>query len=190
MPSLSYVVILCISLVLTGLTPLLPVSSQSSTGNVTTPITVEVYSPQTGYVMGLNGAGWVVDISLQASSAQYNSLLSASNGYKPAFLNPLNSTQFHAGNSSAAPGLVCLFNSSTFNFAGVFEINGYAMVNGGTIAQIWNTWYLAGASLAGQNILMTVYVVNGTAPSALATGTTILPNVISNVVTVSFSVSA
>jgi hypothetical protein len=87
--------------------------------------------------------GWVVDIALDATSPQFNSLLSESAGYKPAFLNPLNATQFHVGNSSVAPGLVCLFNSTGgTNFAGVFEINGVALTNNGTTAEVWNTWYL------------------------------------------------
>jgi len=221
MYTLSYTVILFISLVFPFLIDLSPVTSQNTTNTTTTtsstttttsttnitttttipPITVTVFTPLPGDVVGFNGGGWVVDLALYASSAKYNYLLSPSNGYKPAFLNPLNSTQFHAGNNSAAPGLVCLFNTTPTvngslvqgpqtNLAGFFQINGVAMTQKGTIAEVWNTWYLGGTSFANENINMTVYVVNGTAPSLLPTGTTILPNVISNVVTVAFSTSA
>jgi len=224
MYTLSYTVILFISLVFPFLIDLSPVTSQNTTNTTTTtssttttsttttsttnitttttipPITVTVFTPLPGDVVGLNGGGWVVDLALYASSAKYNYLLSPSNGYKPAFLNPLNSTQFHAGNNSAAPGLVCLFSTTPTvngsllqgpqtNLAGFFQINGVAMTTNGTIAEVWNTWYLDGTSFANEHINMTVYVVNGTAPSMLPNGTTILPNVISNVVKVAFSTS-
>jgi len=186
---MSSLVFLIISLMLSIVT----VRSQStSTGSSSSvpPIQVTVFTPKPGDVMGVGGLGWVVDIALDVTSPQFNSLLSASAGYKPAFLNPLNSTQFHVGNNSAAPGLVCVFNSTGgTNLAGVFQINGLAMTNNGTTAEVWNTWYLAGSSFHGQTINMTIYVVNGTAPSTLPTGTTILPNVISNVANVVFSVS-
>jgi len=189
MTSLSCI-ILIISLMLSVVTVPVTVQSQAVNGSSTPPIQVTVFTPRPGDVMGINGLGWVVDIALDATSPQFNSLLSSAAGYKPAFLNPLNSTQFHVGNSSAVPGLVCLFNSTGgTNFAGVFEINGLAMTNNGTTAEVWSTWYLAGANFRGQTINMTIYVVNGTAPSTLAAGNAILPNVISNVANVVFSVS-
>jgi len=187
MSSLAFILI---SLLLSVVTVPVPVTVRSQTTS-TPPLQVTVFTPKPGDVMGINGLGWVVDLAIDATSVQFNSLLSPAAGYKPAFLNPLNSTQFHVGNSSAVPGLVCLFNSTGgTNFAGVFEINGVALTNNGTTAEVWSTWYIPIANLSGQTINMTVYVVNGTAPSTLPTGTTILPNIISNVANVLFSVSA
>jgi len=185
MSSLAFILI---SLLLSVVTVPVTVRSQIAS---TPPLQVTVFTPKPGDVMGINGLGWVVDLAIDATSVQFNSLLSPAAGYKPAFLNPLNSTQFHVGNSSAVPGLVCLFNSTGgTNFAGVFEINGVALTNNGTTSEVWSTWYIPIANLSGQTINMTVYVVNGTAPSTLPTGTTILPNIISNVANVLFSVSA
>lgn len=189
---MSSLAFLLISLLLSVVTVPVPVTVRSQTTSTgAPPLQVTVFTPKPGDVMGINGLGWVVDLAIDATSVQFNSLLSPAAGYKPAFLNPLNSTQFHVGNSSAVPGLVCLFNSTGgTNFAGVFEINGVALTNNGTTAEVWSTWYIPIANLSGQTINMTVYVVNGTAPSTLPTGTTILPNIISNVANVLFSVSA
>ena len=109
--SYSYSIILFLSFVVALLNHLVPIASQT-----TTPLSVTVFAPLPGDVVGLNGAGWVVDLAIDAISPQFNPLLSPSNGYKPAFLNPANSTQFHPGNNSATPGLVCLFsNTPTVN---------------------------------------------------------------------------
>jgi hypothetical protein len=91
------------------------------------PLRLDVFAPSPGDIVGLNGLGWVVDLAIEASNPSFNSILSPANGYSPAFLNPLNATQFHVGTDSANPGLVvlmsCTANPAT-NFAGVFQING------------------------------------------------------------------
>jgi hypothetical protein len=148
-----YSIILFLSLLFSFLNHLSPTASQQTTASP--PLSVTVFAPLPGDVVGLSGAGWVVDLAIDARSPQFNSLLSPSNGYKPAFLNPANSTQFHPGNNSATPGLVCLFSNTPTvngsllqgpqtNLAGLFQINAFSLTQNGTIAQVWNTWYVHG----------------------------------------------
>jgi len=158
---------------------------------------VTVFAPSDGDVVGVSGAGWVVDLSITDETGT-NAVINAANGYHPGFSNPSNSTQFHPGSSATTPGLVVLFNDTpsvngsllqgpSTNLAGLFQINGYSLVDNGTTAQTWNTWdVLSDAFGQGTPINMTVYVVNGTAPDSVSSTPS---NVISNVVNVEFTTS-
>ena len=64
------------------------------------PITMTVFSPGSGDVSGAAGAGFIVDLALDATARKDNPLLSATGGYKPFFSDP-NATTFHPG----PPGL-------------------------------------------------------------------------------------
>jgi len=173
-------------------------SSSSPSNSSSVPILAEIFAPLNGYVVGVNGQGWVVDLALQASTPADNNLLSAAVGYSPLFNSPTNSTTFHVGANSAAPGLVVLLSTTPntpplsgplTNLAGFFQINGVAMVNGDTLAQTWNTWLVL-ASLFGQNVnsTLTVYAVNGTAPTVV-NPQTIQSGIISNIAQVNFTIT-
>jgi hypothetical protein len=140
----------------------------------TEPVTVTVFSPGNGDHSGVAGAGFIVDVALDASKAKYDPLLSAQAGYKPFFNSPTAST-FHPGPDPGAPGLVVLlsttpttpgtpFQGPDTNLAGLFQENGVARVMGNR-AEVWDTW-LVGKPLWGTGPeTLTVYVVKGTAPA-------------------------
>lgn len=164
------------------------------------PIQVTVFSPGREDRAGKAGAGYVIDLTLDAATPADNAYLSAGKGYKPFFNDPSGST-FHPGPDLGAPGLVVLlsttktipgtaFQGPGTNLAGLFQINGVAMVNEGAIAETWNTW-LVGKPIAGAGVQATliVFVVNGTAPALVHGEPEDQPGLISNVVRVQFTIA-
>ncbi|GAC1651517.1 MAG: hypothetical protein NVS4B9_42070 [Ktedonobacteraceae bacterium] len=164
------------------------------------PVVVTVFSPGQGDRAGLAGAGFVIDLSLDAARPADNAYLSAAKGYKPFFNDP-NSTTFHPGSDPGAPGLVVLLSTTMTipgtpfvgpgtNLAGLFQINGVAMVNQGTLAETWNTWQV-GKAIAGVGVqsTLTVFVVKGTAPAAISGEPEDQPGRISNIVHVTFTIA-
>jgi hypothetical protein len=159
------------------------------------PVEVTVFSPGDGDHSGSAGAGFVVDVALDAATAKDNHYLSPQAGYRPYFNDP-NSSTFHPGPDPGAPGLVVLLSSTPdkpgtpfhgprTNLAGLFQINGVARVMGDR-AETWNTWQ-AGKPLFGTGpVTLTVYVVKGTAPAVVAARQ---GDRISNVVHVHFDIS-
>lgn len=159
------------------------------------PIAVTVFSPGNGDHSGVAGAGFVVDVALDATKTKYNPLLSAQAGYKP-FFNAPGSSTFHPGPDPGAPGLVVLlsttptmagtpFQGPDTNLAGLFQETGVARVRGNK-AEVWDTW-LVGKPLWGTGPeTLTVYVVKGTAPANVA-GASLQK--ISNVVRVHFHIA-
>jgi hypothetical protein len=138
------------------------------------PVRATVFSPGRHDYSGRGGVGFIVDLALDATNAQGNSLLSAADGYKPFFNDPSAST-FHPGSDPGAPGLVVLLSSTPTiagtpfqgprtNLAGLFQINGVARVGG--YAETWNTWQ-PGKPIFGtdRHVVLTVFVVRGTAPA-------------------------
>lgn len=164
------------------------------------PVVVTVFSPGKGDVAGLAGAGYIVDLSLDAASPADNAYLSVANGYKPFFNDPT-STTFHPGSDLGAPGLVVLLSTTKTipgtpfvgpgtNLAGLFQINGVAKVNEGTLAETWNTWQV-GKPIAGAGVktTLTVFVVKGTAPTVISGEPEDQPGRISNIVYVTFTIA-
>lgn len=138
------------------------------------PVRVTVFSPGRQDYSGRGGVGFIVDLALDATNAQGNSLLSAARGYRPFFNDPSAST-FHPGSDPGAPGLVVLLSSTPTipgtpfqgprtNLAGLFQVNGVARV--GHYAETWNTWQ-PGKPLFGtdKRVVLTVFAVQGTAPA-------------------------
>ena len=158
----------------------------------TQPVKVTVFSPGEGDESGIGGAGFIVDLAVDATNARGNSILSSANGYKPFFNDP-SSTTFHPGPDPGAPGLVVLLSTTPdnpgttlqgpdTNLAGLFQLNGVADVGG--LAETWNTW-LVGKPLFGTGpSTLTAYLVEGTAP-AVASNT----KPVSNVVVVPFTIA-
>ena len=156
------------------------------------PLEVTVFSPGNGDQAGVNGAGNVVDLAIDAGKPAFNHFLSPEAGYKPFFNDPSAAT-FHPGPDPGAPGLVVLlsttptmpgtpFQGPDTNLAGLFQINGVATV-GGDHAEAWNTW-LVGKPLFGHGpSKLTVYVVEGTAPAVV---TPVPQHTLSNVVRIPF----
>lgn len=164
------------------------------------PIVVTIFSPGKSDQVGKAGAGYVIDLSLDAATTADNGYLSATKGYKPFFNDP-NSAIFHPGPDQGAPGLVVLlsttktmpgtaFQGPDTNLAGLFQINGVATVKNGTIAETWNTW-LVGKPIAGAGVqsTLTVFVVSGTAPAVISGKPEDQPGLISNVVRVPFTIA-
>jgi len=159
------------------------------------PIQVTVFSPAPGDVAGRNGSGFVVDIALDVASSQDNNLLS---NYVPYFNDPSSKT-FKPGSASFAPGLVVTLSTTEHlgtafrgpgtNLAGLFQINGIAEVNFGDMAEAWNTW-IAQKPLFGADLesMLTVFVVNGTAPDIVADDLSGY-DIISNIVVVPFTIA-
>ena len=157
------------------------------------PLSVVVNSPLPGDVVGVNGSGFVVDIAIDAVSAQYNDLLNNDISY----LNDpvLTNTTFHTGTSYSTPGLVVLLNTSVAgpytNLAGLFQVNTFEYVqspSGQYVAESYNVW-LAGAPKFGTGAsTLTVYYVNGTAPTTIDSSTVL--QAISNVVSTVFTIAS
>src|SRR6516162_1459296 len=77
----------------------LPVAAQAGTRKHhrdTLPVKVTVFSPGAGDHSGTGGAGFIVDLAVDATDARGNSILSPANGYQPFFNDP-SSTTFHPG---------------------------------------------------------------------------------------------
>lgn len=157
------------------------------------PVKVTVFSPGAGDVSGTGGAGFIVDLALDATNARGNALLSSANGYQPFFNDPTSST-FHPGTDSGAPGLVVLLSSTAnkpgtplqgpdTNLAGLFQLNGVAKVGG--MAETWNTWQVGKPLFGTGRSTLTVYDVRGTAPTVVSPDT----KPISNVVRVPFTIA-
>ena len=163
-------------------------------------VLVTVFSPGKDDVAGIAGAGFIVDLSLDAIHPADNTYLSAANGYKP-FFNTPGSPTFHPGSDPGAPGLVVLlsttktipgtpFTGPGTNLAGLFQVNGVAKVNHGTLAETWNTWQV-GKPIAGTGVqsTLTVFVVKGTAPAVITGEPENQPGRISNIVHVTFTIA-
>lgn len=73
-----------------------------------------MFSPGDGEHSGTGGAGFIVDLAVDASRARGNSILSAANGYHPFFNDP-SSTTFHLGPDPGDPGLVVLLSTTPDN---------------------------------------------------------------------------
>jgi predicted lipoprotein with Yx(FWY)xxD motif len=160
----------------------------------TRPVQLKVLTPSQGGRAGVGGS-FNVDLMLQARDARANSLLSATNGYKPFFNDPSAPT-FHPGPDPGAPGLVVLLSKTptmdgtplqgpNTNLAGVFELNTVAKVRG--LVQAWNAWQVTKPGFFGTGrATLTAYVVRGTAPALI---TTPGANAISNVARVNFTIA-
>lgn len=158
----------------------------------TPPVKVTVFSPGDGDHSGTGGAGFIVDMAVDATGARGNSILSSANGYHPFFNDP-SSTTFHPGADPGAPGLVVLLSTTPdkpgtplqgpgTNLAGLFQLNGVADVGG--LAETWNTW-LVGKPLFGTGpSTLTAYLVKGTAPAVVSN-----TKPVSNVVVVRFTIA-
>jgi predicted lipoprotein with Yx(FWY)xxD motif len=160
-------------------------------GAAAPPLQANIISPGPGDAAGAGGT-FSVEVSLQARTAQSNSLLSA---YTAAFNDPSKPT-FHPGPNAAAPGLVVLLSTTptaagtplqgpNTNLAGVFQINDVSQVKG--LTRTFNSWIVtkAGAFGKGVQATLTVYAVGGTAP-ALITGN---ERPISNVIRENFTIA-
>jgi hypothetical protein len=170
-------------------------ASPKQTRRTEKPLEVTVFSPGRGDKAGTAGAGNVVDLAIDASKPKDDDLLSPEAGYTPFFNDP-SATTFHPGADPGDPGLVVLlsttptipgtpFQGPDTNLAGLFQINGVATVNGDH-AETWSTW-LVGKPLFGTgSTTLTVYVVEGTAPTLLPA---LQPHTISNIVRVPFEIA-
>jgi predicted lipoprotein with Yx(FWY)xxD motif len=163
----------------------------SGYGNPAAPLQASVIAPRPGDRAGVGGT-FSVDLSLQARTADANSLLS---GYTSAFNDP-HAPSFHPGPDAAAPGLVVLLSTTptiantplqgpNTNLAGVFQINDVFKLNG--LKRTFNSWIVGVPGFFGKGVQanLTVFAVRGTAP-ALITGD---EKPISNVVHESFTIA-
>jgi hypothetical protein len=174
----------------------LPVSAQAGSrkrGRDAPPVKVTVFSPGAGDHSGTGGAGFIVDLAVDATDARGNSILSAANGYQPFFNDP-SSTTFHPGPDPGAPGLVVLLSTTPdkpgtplqgpgTNLAGLFQLNGVADVGG--LAEAWNTWQVGKPLFGTGSSTLTAYLVRGTAPTVVSADT----KAVSNVVRVRFTIA-
>ena len=175
----------------------LPVAAQAGTRKHhrdTLPVKVTVFSPGAGDHSGTGGAGFIVDLAVDATDARGNSILSPANGYQPFFNDPT-STTFHPGPDPGSPGLVVLLSTTPnkpgtplqgpdTNLAGLFQLNGVADVGG--LAEAWNTWQVGKPLFGTGPSTLTAYLVRGTAPTVVS------PNIrpVSNVVRVPFTIAS
>jgi predicted lipoprotein with Yx(FWY)xxD motif len=152
---------------------------------------VDVISPRPGVTAGAGGT-FSVDLSISARNPSSNTLL---NGYAPGFIDP-NSSAFGPGPDRFAPGLVVLLSTTptidgttlqgpNTNLAGVFQINDIAFRNGRE--STFNSWLVGVPGFFGRGVqaTLTVFVVDGTAPTFIDGSE--VP--ISNVVTETFTVA-
>ena len=166
-------------------------SGSGADGYGQAPLKATVISPGNGDSAGVGGT-FTVDVSLEATTPQANSLLS---GYTAAFNDPKAPT-FHPGPNAAAPGLVVELSTTptiagtplqgpNTNLAGVFQINDIGSTNGRL--RTFNSWIVTVPGFFGKATTanLTVFAVAGTAP-AVVTGN---EKPISNVVRESFTIA-
>jgi hypothetical protein len=169
-------------------------SNTTTAPSMATPLSINVFTPRAGEDVGIDGAGWMIDMAIVNSDLNAN-YFAPSNGYKPLYHDNFTDPKFAPGVvSKAVPGLVVLSNTSTLsggantNLANLFQINAVTGVQNGVITEYWCTW-LVGAAFAGKNQPsgLTIFVVNGTAPTSI--NGTMPSNIISNVMTINFTLS-
>jgi hypothetical protein len=158
-----------------------------------TPLSINVFTPRAGEVVGEKGAGWLIDMAITNSDLSAN-YFAPSMGYKALYHDNFTDPHFAPGVSQATPGLVITSNTSTLagggntNLANLFQITAITSVKNGTVAEMWCTW-LVGSAFAGSGkpSSLTIFVVNGTAPTSI--NETMPSNIISNIVNVNFTLS-
>ncbi|GAC1445003.1 MAG: hypothetical protein NVSMB52_05050 [Chloroflexota bacterium] len=165
------------------------VLAERDASSASVPIQVTVFSPTKGAIEGVGGAGFIVDLALDATAGHNDELIGQSRFFSPA------DPAFGPGPNPAVPGLVVLFSTTTAfagpstNLANLFQITNVATVNGNQ-KEVWCTW-LVGKPIAGKDIdsLVTVFVVKGVAPKTVPSDLSTL-TIISNTVTVPFHIAA
>jgi hypothetical protein len=171
-----------------------PASNTTAAPSMATPLSVNVFTPRATEDVGIDGAGWMIDMVIVNSDLNAN-YFAPSNGYKPLYHDNFTDPKFAPGVvSEAVPGLVVLSNTSTLagggstNLANLFQINAVTGVQNGVITEYWCTW-LVGSAFAGKNQPsdLTIFLVNGTAPTSI--NGTMPSNLLSAVTTVSFTLS-
>jgi hypothetical protein len=168
-------------------------SNTTAPATTAAPVTIDVFTPRGGEVVGVNGAGWMVDLLLINTDLSAN-VFAPINGYTPLYHDNFTDLKFAPGVSQGVPGLVVLSNTSTLaggastNLANLFQINAVTSVVNGVVSEFWCTW-LVGAAFAGkgQPSSLTIFLVNGTAPAAI--NGSLPTNIISNVVIQNFTLS-
>lgn len=169
-------------------------STTRGPATVETPLAITLFTPRSGELVGVNGSGWLVDMVVVNNDTTAN-YFSPTNGVNPLYHDNFTDPKFAPGVvSEALPGLVVLSNTSTLaggsttNLANLFQINAVTNVKNNIITEFWMTW-LVGAPFAGRGkpSSLTIYVVNGTAPTNVSTTPT---NIISNIVTVDFDLTS
>ena len=160
------------------------------------PVSVSITTPQPNEVVGLAGAGWLIDLEIEAADLSGNAVISAP-GWSAVFNNEQNKSTFHPGVSVHATGLVVLLSTTpnnggsllgpATNLAGLFQIAGVAVDPSG-LHYYRTLWFLAGAGFGlGIPCTLTAFVVNGTAPLLADPATT--PGIVSNVANSTFTLS-
>ncbi|KAG0647316.1 hypothetical protein D0Z07_6906 [Hyphodiscus hymeniophilus] len=168
-------------------------SNVTAPATTATPVSIDVFTPRGGEVVGVNGAGWMVDLVLVNTDLNAN-VFAPINGYSPLYHDNFTDPKFAPGPSPAVPGLVVLSNTSTLaggattNLANLFQINAVTGVVNGVISEYWCTW-LVGAAFAGkgQPSSLTIFLVNGTAPATI--NGSLPTNIISDVIIQNFTLS-
>ncbi|KAL3956990.1 hypothetical protein ACCO45_009836 [Purpureocillium lilacinum] len=179
------------------------------------PKKVTILTPLMGSTVGMKGMGWMMDVvaEFSASSAATSSAVATPSsgssggggGYRRSnpttdpddgffpFLNSPNLTTFGPGPNQAAPGFVCLLNTSSNpsqNFAGAFQLN--AITNSdkqGNILEAYFSWFVGAPDFGSNaNAAATVFFLKGAAPANYTGDPKTDPNIISNVATVTFSI--
>jgi len=171
------------------LQPELAHGAMTSQATGSAPIQVTVFSPEPGEVAGIAGAGYIVDLALDAAHGHNDDLVGSVR-----FIAPTDPA-FGPGANLAVPGLVVLlsttkaFSGPQTNLANLFQITTVETVNHDQ-KEVWSTW-LVGKPIAGVDVDSTlkVYVVKGQAPNVVPGDTSNL-DIISNVVTVPVHLSA
>lgn len=163
----------------------------SSPSPSTQQINITINAPGTGDIDGVMGLNFIIDATLQATSAAYDTDIP----FKPLYQDS-NSSTFGPGKNAAFPGLVVLQNTTVnkgvlvgpnTNLAGLFQLNGVA--KSGDLSQ-YNTIWIAGAAAFGIGPSeITMYYVNGTAGKTMPVNPGASDGLISNVATVAFTIS-
>ena len=185
---LSSVTVLCALLALLQL--ICPVAAQ--------PVSVVITTPRSNEIVGVAGAGWLIDLEIEAADLSGNSIITPPD-FTGFFHNGLNKSTFHPGVLAQGTGLVVLLSTTpnnngtllgpSTNLAGLFQIAGTA-VDPTNLNYYRALWFLGSAAFGlGVPINLTAFVVSGTAPALLPSDPTTTPNIVSNIATVSFHTS-
>lgn len=107
-------------------------------------VSTKVFHLTEGQMVGVDRAGWILNLLFNSTSSTGNALISGGAMYTSEFVNQ-SSPRFQAGSDSLLPGLIILLNTMTTksplkgpgtNLAGLFQINNVQDINCETLTEI------------------------------------------------------
>jgi hypothetical protein len=173
-----------------GATAALPLASAANVSYHGPDIRLSVINPRPHDIAGRHG-DFTVDLMATAQNSNGNRLLNARHGYRPGLNLPPARTFGPGMPDPFAPGLVVTLSSTpaaaggpNANLAGVFQLN--TVTQQGDMRLIVNDWEVGVPGFFGTNqqVRLTAYLVQGTAPGIVTGHETPVSNVVHETFTI------